>query len=110
MRVPGAIVTAFFFVAVGQCVWYAILLPLFPIEDNDDTSSYTPCHTTSSAAAIENQTEIPAETDKKKTKKDCIVFWHVPKTGGTTIDWHLKHFAESVNWTFTNWQEHLARR
>lgn len=60
------------------------------------------------SSIIDNINSSAAETttslDSRQEKKDdCIVFFHIPKRGGSTFDGHLQGLADALGWGTMQW-------
>jgi Sulfotransferase family len=45
----------------------------------------------------------------KKSRPPCLVVYHIPKTGGTTLEHYLRKLGQALQWDYNNWDD-FARK
>jgi hypothetical protein len=67
------------------------------LEDEKAPAAEVAAHTTSSST-LQLQRQRPSPTTS-----DCIVFFHIPKAGGSSFNMFLNRVQETMGWKIPNW-------
>lgn len=56
-------------------------------------------------SVVSISTRLPSteSEQKRKQKRDCVFFFHIPKTGGSSTRFRFINLTEQLNWSYARW-------